>query len=501
MKSGFDAFVGNPPFLGGKRVSTVHGQVYRDWLETLHEETNGNADIVAHFYRRTFNFLRSNATFGLLATNTIAQGDTRAAGLTWICKNGGVIYDATKRYKWPGDSEVVTSIVHVQRDPARHLEPRLNGAPVRRISTFLLRDAADVEPVRLNENENRAFVGSYILGMGFTFDDHNAHATPLAEMQRLVAEAPRNAERISPYLGGDELNNSPTQAHSRYVIDFGDATEEEARTWPGLFRIVEAKVKPQREAASADVRKYPWWRFWNARRALYETIRDAERVLAIARVSDTVAFAFVPAKQVFSEQIVVFAVDSWSGFAVLQSRVHEYWARFMGSTLGDGLRYGPSDCFETFPAPEGWLSAPALDETGRLYDALRRSVMAANAEGLTATYNRFHDPSEYGDSFVALRQLHDALDLAVLAAYGWSDLQPVSEFAVIRRDDADDEGRRPKKARFRYGWPDDVREAVLGRLVALNAERAGVERNSGAAPRKRLAKAGDKPRSRRREAG
>ena len=89
--------VGNPPFLGGKRISTVLGGEYRDWLATLHEESNSNADVVAHFFRRAFTLLRDGGTFGLIATNTIAQGDTRATGLRWICTHGGEIYHARRR--------------------------------------------------------------------------------------------------------------------------------------------------------------------------------------------------------------------------------------------------------------------------------------------------------------------------------------------------------------------------------------------------------------------
>lgn len=99
---GFDAFVGNPPFAGKNTLLAAEGERYAEWLKTSHEESHGNSDVVAHFYRRAFDLLRPGGAFGLLATNTIAQGDTRSTGLRWICKHGGVIYDATRRYKWPG---------------------------------------------------------------------------------------------------------------------------------------------------------------------------------------------------------------------------------------------------------------------------------------------------------------------------------------------------------------------------------------------------------------
>jgi hypothetical protein len=105
--SGFDCIVGNPPFAGRTTLSEGHREGYLDWLKVMHCESHGNADLVAHFFRRGFNLLRSGGTFGLIATNTIAQGDTRSTGLRWICSHGGTIYAARRRYRWPGQAAVV----------------------------------------------------------------------------------------------------------------------------------------------------------------------------------------------------------------------------------------------------------------------------------------------------------------------------------------------------------------------------------------------------------
>ena len=104
---GFDAIVGNPPFAGKNTTINSNPAGYLDWLKEIHSESHGNADLVAHFYRRSFDLLRQGGTFGLIATNTIGQGDTRSTGLRWICKNGGEIYSAQRRIKWPGEAAVV----------------------------------------------------------------------------------------------------------------------------------------------------------------------------------------------------------------------------------------------------------------------------------------------------------------------------------------------------------------------------------------------------------
>ena len=220
---GFDAFVGNPPFLGGKRLSAVQGTVYNLWLTQEAVGASRNADLVAHFFRRAFALLRHSGVFGLLATNTIGQGDTRDTALAAILENGGSILRATKRLKWPGDAAVVVSVVHIAKDQI--LSPILDGRQVSRISAYLVEGDLDRSPARLAANASKAFQGSILLGMGFTFDDIAAakgEAESLEMMRALIAKDPRNGERIFPYLGGEEINTSPTHAHRRYAINFAE---------------------------------------------------------------------------------------------------------------------------------------------------------------------------------------------------------------------------------------------------------------------------------------
>ena len=107
--------------------------------------------------------------FGLIATNTIGQGDTRATGLTTIIGDGGAILRATRRLKWPGEAAVVVSVVHIVKGAAA--SPVLDGRQVRRISAYLVEGDLDTSPVALAANAGKAFQGSIVLGMGFTFDD------------------------------------------------------------------------------------------------------------------------------------------------------------------------------------------------------------------------------------------------------------------------------------------------------------------------------------------
>jgi len=292
---------------------------------------------------------------------------------------------------------------------------------------------------------------------------------------------------VFPYIGGEEVNTSPTHEHHRYVINFGERSEEECRErWPGLMAIVEEKVKPER--ITKDARKYPrmvheWWKYWNARQELHAAISGLERVLVIPQTSNVQAAAFLPTGMVYGHTLIVFPLTSYSGFGVLQCRFHQVWSAFLGPTMKDDLRYTPSDCFETFPFPEGWETHPALEAAGQDYYEFRAALMIRNNEGLTKTYNRFHDPGERDPEIQKLRELHGAMDRAVLDAYGWSDLATDCEFLLDYEIDKEAWGNRKKPNRYR--WPDAVRDEVLARLLELNAARAREEARSGAAPASR----------------
>ena len=155
---------------------------------------------------------------------------------------------------------------------------------------------------------------------------------------------------------------------------------------------------------------------------------------------------------------------------------HREWAVFFGSSLEDRPVYTPTDCFETFPFPLEFDCNVPMEKNGKEYHEFRTDLMIRNNEGLTKTYNRFHDPEETSADILRLRELHAAMDRAVLDAYGWHDIPTDCQFILDYEDAEEDEesGRRRKKP-WRYRWPDPVRDEVLARLLALNAERAEEE--------------------------
>src|SRR5262249_49196922 len=189
-------------------------------------------------------------------------------------------------------------------------------------------------------------------------------------------------KRIFPYLGGEELNTSPTQSFERYVISFGDMTLEEAERWPDLLAIVREKVKPERDNVNREAHRKYWWHFGDKRPALQAAVAPLDRCLVSARVTKHLCFSFQPTDRVFAETAFVFPFRDHARFAVLQSRAHEPWARLLSSTMEDRLRYSASDCFETFPFPRA-AALPSLEAIGRELYETRASYMIDTNQGLT----------------------------------------------------------------------------------------------------------------------
>jgi hypothetical protein len=482
-RGGFDSICGNPPFLGGAGIWPKLGAAYRDFLKMIHRGSDGKAvDLVAHFIRRAFELARRKATIGIIATNTIAQGDTRTAGLKFIVQNGGRIFAAVKRMAWPGEAAVIVSVVFLSKD----LQPPcvLDGKPVPGINSLLLGTPLEVDATALKENQHLSFRGHVLLGMGFTFDDsdESGPSSQVSEMYALIAKNPLNAERILPYIGGAETNSSPTQSPHRFAINFADLTLTEAQQWPDLLEIVRRTVLPERSKLGgysvAEKRNERWWQFGTYAAALQTALAGLSRCLVLSRVSTNHAVVFQPTSRLFADSLVVFPFSTNSAFAILQSRVHETWARFFGSSMKDDLRYTPSNCFETFPFPPSWKDRQAIECIGEEYCQFRADVMVRNNEGLTKTYNRFHDKYEDDAEIQRLRDLHAQMDRAVLDAYGWTDLQPVHDFILDYEspEEEQESGRtRNRKAPWRYRWTDEFRDKVLARLLELNRLRAEEE--------------------------
>jgi len=331
-----------------------------------------------------------------------------------------------------------------------------NGSSAGSVSTLLEAvSRASGQPGRLTESRGISYIGCFVLGMGFVI-------TP-EEARGWIDADPENADVLFPYLNGEDLNSRPDLSATRWVIDFNDRSEEEARRYALPFEHAAAVVRPERQRLAPSggfaLRKplpQRWWQFADKRPGLRAATAKLDEVLAIALVSKTVMPLRVPTGQIFSHRLAVFATDSYALQAVLSSSIAFSWAVKYSSTLETRVNYSPSDAFETFPSP---AESPALDAIGRELDETRREIMLRRDLGLTKLYNLINDPDVAHDPDVeTMRDIHVRLDHTVMDAYGWSDVLLNHGFHTYRQMQ-------------RWTVSPQAREEILDRLLEENHRR------------------------------
>lgn len=464
---GFDAIIGNPPFLGGKRISGAIGSNMREWCTNqIARGTRGSADLVAYFFLRAADLSRSaSGHIALLATNTIGQGETREVGLDQMQAHEWVVRRAIRSARWPSRSATL-EYAAVWATTARLQQPVnaiCDGIRVPRISARLEPEGrVSGDPVPLTENDGIAFIGSYVLGQGFILTE--------AEASAFIRDDPRNREVVMPYLIGDDLNSRSDSGPGRWIINFQDWNEERARSYVGPFEHINRLVKPERQRVAADgstvlrgslVTK--WWQYARTRPAMWKAIGNRDWVLAITLTSNALAPQVVSTDQVIDQTAPVFVTDRMSDLAVLSSEMHRLWAMRYGATFGTGIRYSVSNAFLPFPR----TSSSGLEVVGtRLFDA-RRAVMLDRELGLTRLYSLVNDPSVTDDPDITrIREIHMEIDHEVMKAYGWSDIPLDHGFHTYRQME-------------RFTVSPAARVEILDRLLEENHRRAALEKLNG----------------------
>lgn len=499
--NGFDCILGNPPFLGDRRLREAFGEEFLEWIRFYFSE-GATIDLVAYFFLRINSLIKSKGFQSLISTNTIAQGKAREFGLEKIITCGSMLNHAVKGMKWPGLAAVEVSLITIYKGNWKG-KLYLNGKETIKISPFL--DEADNTgtPFPLFLNEGKSYQGSIILGMGFILEPEEA--------KKLIYLNNKNTDVIFPYINGDDLNSNPNQKPSRYVINFFDWSEQKASAFWEPFNLLTEKVKPERWKNPAD-ESYPYWFHWRPRNEMYNKIKNKKRILLSCRVSKYVNQSFVDVGAIYDVATsVVIRDENWE-YAFLQSSLHQHWAWKYGSTMKFDIRYTNRDCIDTFPIPEHLddRTSGILNKIGEAYHEHRRILMLKMQLGLTKTYNAFHAPEikpgittailqgkdkkaiekQYGKEvwnlwnhlqktpgtcsieeaiagIVRLRELHVEMDNAVLEAYGWATDSEHGP-AIQLRHDFYEVDYLPENDRIRFTIHPDARREVLKRLLELN---------------------------------
>ena len=472
-----DVIIGNPPFLGAKRLKPERGADYVNKVRKAYPDVPGMADYCVYWFRRSHDHLPAATAAdpfagraGLVGTQNIRNNQSRVGGLDHIVKSG-VIVEAVENQPWSGEANVHVSIANwVKRldtkaseyallipsprrlwskvDPKLALLDQNNPAPNPKVVTkgkrgkvrqdksyemavrncaeinSALSDVADASAARVlqcNTKPQVCFTGQMI--------GHESFLLTPAQKKGILAEDRKCAEVIFPYLNGREfLGGGDTS--DRFVIDFGSMDQLKAARYAPALRWVEKHVLPDRRRAAeagkdADGNPRPhhkqflsrWWQLAFPRPDLMAQIANKQRFVVCSRVTKRPVFVFISVGIRPGDALSCFAFDDDYSFALLQSEAHWQWFVVKCSKLKSDFRYTPESVFDTFPWPQSPTKKQVrqVAAAGRAVRALRAKTLPTITGGLRALYRTLELPGAN-----PLKDAHAALDAAVLDAYGFS---------------------------------------------------------------------------------
>ena len=460
-KSGFDAIVGNPPFLGGRRMRRALGDAYVRYLTSvISPGGSANADLCSFFVVRASQLTRRLGAVGQISTSSISEGDSRKNSLLKIKRRGWTIFRAFPLLEWPGNAAVTISLVWLFNGSWKG-KSYLGDQDVTGISSdFTEEGSIEWEPVALNENKGKAFQGSNILGKGFVLE--------ASEAEEILHSEPESDLIISPFLQADDVVGTPELAARKKIIDFRDMPLSRsdgpqgyqgpvAEDYPLCLSRVREKVKPGRDNQKRKPYREKWWQYAERCNSLYTAIGMLEKVIFQPSPSKHLLFVFVDRKQVFSGPHTVIASDRYSDLGVLLSSVHAEWCWKYSSTMPSGSRrYNPADYLK-FPFPSS--NKEQIDTVGKKFNKKRLELLREWGGGLRDLLNDFHDPENTSPGVLELREMLAVLDHEILQGYGWSDVALAYEFRRVGRG-------------LRYGFQEEAGREVLLRLLRLNKARS-----------------------------
>lgn len=465
-----DFVVGNPPYVGNKRMRLALGDGYVEALRAAHKEMAETGDLVMYWWDHAAGLASEGQIrrFGLITTNSITQTFNRKAVQEWLAAKKPVsIVFAIPDHPWvdtvdgaavrvamtvgaagshSGELLRIASELPGEDDAAHIGFDRHVGV----IHADLTIGAALNAAAPLNANADLCLQGCKLVGAGFLIDK--------AERDSLLQAQPDATRFLPVYVTGRDVTGSGV---ARHVVDFFGLSEGMARErFPAGFQHVLDRVKPERDQNKRDVRRDNWWLFGENAPKLRRACRDLRRFIVTSEVAKHRAFMFLPLPGTLADgSLAAIASDDAFNLGVLSSKAHTTWATATGGTLEDRPRYQNGPCFMPFPFPVPTEAhQERIRELGEALDAHRKRRQALHPTlTITGMYNvleklRAGEPLNAKEKAIheqglvsVLKQIHDDLDSAVFDA---------------------------------YGWPHDLAdEQIIERLVALNAERAEEERN------------------------
>ncbi len=413
------AIVGNPPYLGVRKMRRELKDDYVDQLFAKYPD-NRAADLVTYWFKRALDVLKPEERAGFVCTNSVAQNESREASIDKIVAKGGTITDAWKSYPWPGEAAVHISIVNWVMAPYDGIK-MLDGNEVASISPGLTQSVDLTDTLHVPANEKLCFMGITPGNIQFVLTDE--------QRLEILAKDPDSAAVICPYLIGRDVNREIEQRPTRWIIDFGTMTREEAEAHTGAFRYVQRHVYQNKQGQAdrkTNTEKTRWWQFVRPRAEMRAAIVGLTHVLVMPCVTTHLIVSRQNADICFDHKLMVVVLNEHYHLGVLQSQFHSAWAWARGSTLKADLAYTNTTIFETFPFPlhaDGHYDprtrptgkmADGVATTAEVFDKLRSATCKERSLGLTKIHNELK-----AGKLPELGRAYDAMNDAVAACYGF----------------------------------------------------------------------------------
>jgi len=427
-----DAIIGNPPYQSKNKMQQEFGAEYVNKLREAFPEVPGRADFCVYWFYKAHKHLKENSYAGLVGTNTIRQNYSREGSLDYIVNNGGTIVEAVSSEPWSGEAAVHVSIVSWKKgkekgeknlfvsDAKENLE--LHKTNEINSSLSLQIDVTSAEVLECNKVPKRCYQGQT--------HGHEGFLLSIKEANKVLKENKKYSEVLKPFLTGDEMiSNIPPQPE-RYVIDFSKMEMIEASSYKKPFEILREKVLPEIEekarlekegkikANGREAWLKMWWKMWRRREDMLDSISDLTRYISLSRVTKRPIFEFVSSKINPNDALMVFSFENDYSFGIIQSSLHWDWFVTKCSSLGNTFRYTTDTVWDTFPWPQT-PTQKQIEKVAAAAKALRDARNKAMKDYVMSLRDLYRIIEKPGKN--EIRELHEALDKAVMEAYGFDE--------------------------------------------------------------------------------
>ncbi|TZG28792.1 Eco57I restriction-modification methylase domain-containing protein [Sphingomonas montanisoli] len=454
---GFDAFVGNPPFLGNRLWKGTYGAAYQRVVQMILDVAPGKIDLSAVFHRRATSLLRSGGTYGLLAANNIAEGSAVSVGLERIAAEGD-FYFSRKGMPWPGAASTVIAIVCFRKGGWTGFR-NCDGIACDKIGPRLQPEiGGGWEPQALPDTLF-AFAGvDNSKGLAFVLTEEHPW------FERLRSES---GSLLRPYITGNDITSTSLTRVERWALDIADLPLETIESeWPVAYQFLVELVLPTR--TQKNLKSYKglvdrWWQFWNHRAAQMRQLRTRHQFIAFAKAAKYPICVQAPTQWIYTNKVVLVEEANEQTHPICLSSMFQIWLRnFSVRSLGgdnNTLTLSVSEALATFPFPPGHVPDNAI-AAARDFQSTLVSWSRRNSAGMTEAMNAVHSTASHDDQIVAIRNILEQIDAGVADAYGWIDIDLSHNF----QDDSDDGDASSSY----HGLDKQTRTLVLSKLVELN---------------------------------